>query len=63
VHDAATRADFYTRIFASAFTVGDDELVDFNCTSNSEKGLCMQPQNGCELRAMRTALLERRKHE
>lgn len=56
VHDAATRADFYTRIFASALAVGGDDLVDFNCTSVRKKGLCPEPRNGCGLVAMRTSL-------
>jgi hypothetical protein len=32
-YDRATRADFYTRIFAGLFVTGRDELVDFNCVS------------------------------
>jgi hypothetical protein len=63
IHDAATRADFYTRIFAGLFAAGVDDLVDFNCTSVREKGLCLRPQNGCALTTLRTSLLERRHHD
>ena len=33
--DPATRADFYSRVFAGLFTTGRDDLVDFNCVSSS----------------------------
>jgi hypothetical protein len=32
-YDPATRADFYTRIFAGLFVTGHDDLVDFNWQS------------------------------
>jgi hypothetical protein len=63
VHDAATRADFYTRIFAGLFATGIDDLVDFNCCSIREKGLCLRPQNDCGIMEMRNSLLERRRHD
>lgn len=40
VYDAATRADFYTRLFAGQFAAGKDELIDFNCRSTQEKRYC-----------------------
>lgn len=46
-YEAATRADFYTRLFAGQFATGLDPLVDFNCTSNREKGFCFASENGC----------------
>jgi hypothetical protein len=39
-YDAATRADFYTRLFAGLWKTGVDGLVDFNCISTREKGFC-----------------------
>jgi hypothetical protein len=64
IHDAATRADFYTRIFAGLFEAGIDDLVDFNCCSIREKGLCLRPNNNCGIAGMKkNSLLERRRHD
>ncbi len=54
-HDAALRAEVYTRIFAGLVALGRDQMVDFNCTSTLEKWLC--PGTGClwNLEALRTA--------
>ena len=54
-HDAAMRAEIYTRFFAGLIAVGNDQMVDFNCTSTQEKLLC--PGTGCpwNLEALRTA--------
>lgn len=54
-HDAAMRAEVYTRFFAGLIAVGNDQMVDFNCTSTQEKFLC--PGTGCawNLEALRTA--------
>ena len=54
-HDATIRAEVYTRIFAGLIAVGNDQMVDFNCTSTQEKYLC--PGTGCpwNLEALRTA--------
>jgi hypothetical protein len=40
-----TRAEFEVRVFAGLVVTGVDSLVDFNCVSAQEKGLC--PQSGC----------------
>ncbi|MEI6654465.1 MAG: hypothetical protein WCP45_06830 [Verrucomicrobiota bacterium] len=59
-YEAATRADFYTRLFAFLHMVGIDRLVDFNCTSNREKGFCFPPQDGtCNLEPLSRTLLTR----
>lgn len=59
-YEPATRADFYTRLFAGLHATGLDELVDLNCTSNQEKGFCLSPPPaGCSLEATRHALLSR----
>ena len=54
-HDASMRAEVYTRFFAGLIAVGNDQMVDFNCTSTQEKLLC--PGTGCpwNLEALRTA--------
>ncbi len=60
--DAATRADFYVRVFSGFYVTGLDDLVDFNCVSTQEKGLCLNNNLKCRLNHFRTLLLERRKH-
>jgi hypothetical protein len=56
-HDAGLRAEVYTRLFAGLVAVGRDRLVDFNCKSTQEKGLC--PGGGCawNLATLRDRLL------
>jgi hypothetical protein len=44
-HDAGLRAEVYMRIFAGLIATGRDRLVDFNCRSTQEKGLCVE--GGC----------------
>ena len=39
-YNPATRADFYARVFSGLFAVGADDLVDLNCQSAREKGMC-----------------------
>lgn len=57
-YEAATRADFYTRLFAGQLSAGLDHLVDFNCTSNREKGFCFLSENcNDNLEAARQRLL------
>jgi hypothetical protein len=59
-YEAATRADFYTRMFACLHLTGLDRLVDFNCVSMREKMFCFQPQEAfCELECVRQKLLSR----
>lgn len=43
--DPATRAEFDVRVFAGMIATGADRLIDFNCVSAQEKGLC--PGSGC----------------
>jgi hypothetical protein len=62
-YDAATRADFYVRIFSGLFFTGMDDLLDFNCESTGEKRFCFDPEHRCSLDRFRISLLERRKHE
>lgn len=57
-YEAATRADFYTRLFAGLHATGVDRLVDFNCTSTLEKGFCFAVDGRpCELETRRSRLL------
>jgi len=53
----ATRAEFETRVFSALVETGHDRLLDFNCVSAQEKGLC--PPGACkhDLRTDRDRLL------
>lgn len=63
-YDAATRADFYTRVFACLHLAGVDRLLDFNCTSTQEKGFCFQPPDvACNLEPSRQILLDPSLHD
>lgn len=48
-YDPAMRADFYVRTFAGQIAIGQDEGIDFNCTSQQEKGFCWQGEQPCSL--------------
>jgi hypothetical protein len=61
--DPATRADFYTRVFAGLFAAGTDDLVDFNCASAEEQGTCAFSTCGHNLLDFKESALERRKHD
>jgi len=61
--DPATRADFYARVFSGLFVTGVDDLVDFNCQSAREEGLCSLQACPDNLERFRNSLLERRNHE
>lgn len=50
--DPGVRADFYVRLFAGLLETGLDGLVDFNCQSTREKGLCPGSECGWDLRAL-----------
>lgn len=54
-----TRAEFDVRVFAGLVETGTDRMVDFNCVSAQEKGLC--PGVGCpfDLRVDRAGLRAR----
>ena len=61
--DPATRADFYTRVFAGLFAAGTDDLVDFNCASAQEQGTCTLSNCGFNLLNFKESALERRAHD
>lgn len=63
VYSPARRADFYVRLFTTAFAAGLDDLVSFNCRSQGERGAC--PAGGCSVNLLdlRDSLLERRRHD
>jgi hypothetical protein len=61
--DPATRADFYTRLFAGLFSTGRDNLVDFNCVSAKEQGTCTFSDCGFNLVDFQKSALERRAHD
>ena len=60
--DRATRADFYTRIFAGSFVTGHDDLVDFNCISAQEQNVCPFSNCGFNLQDFKQSALNRRAH-
>ncbi len=62
-YDRATRADFYTRLFAGLFVSGRDDLVDFNCVSAQEQGTCTLSGCGFNLLNFKESALERRAHD
>ncbi len=62
-YDPATRADFYARVFSGEIVAGVDDLVDFNCQSAREAGICFHPHCPDNLLRFRSSLLDRRKHE
>jgi hypothetical protein len=61
--DPATRADFYTRVFAGLFAAGTDDLVDFNCVSAQEQGTCTFSTCRHNLLSFKESALERRAHD
>ena len=61
--DPATRADFYVRVFAGLFATGHDDLIDFNCTSAQEQGLCFFHNCNDNLLRFKEAALFRRAHD
>ena len=61
--DPATRADFYARVFSGLLVAGVDDLVDFNCKSAREEGICFVERCSENLLHFRSSLLDRRKYE
>ena len=55
--DRRTRAEFDVRVFAGMIATGADTLVDFNCVSAQEKGLCPGAACTFDLRHDRDRLL------
>lgn len=55
--DRQTRAEFDVRVFAGLLATSADALIDFNCVSAQEKGIC--PRTGCphDLREDRDRIL------
>ena len=62
-YDPATRAEFYTRVFAGLVLARYDDLVDFNCYSAREQCTCYVADCPNNLLRFRQSLLDRRKYE
>jgi hypothetical protein len=62
-YDAATRADFYTRVFAGLIKMGQDDLKTFDCIPVMESQFCHCKQTGCKLQNFKNSLLERVRYE
>ncbi len=61
--DPATRADFYVRVFAGLFATRRDDMVDFNCTSAREEGICFFNNCNDNLLRFRASAIARREHD
>jgi hypothetical protein len=61
--DPCTRADFYARVFAGLIMMRLDGLVDFNCQSAREEGLCGTSQCSGNLLLYRQSLIDRKRYE
>ena len=48
-YDAASRANFYVRIYSDLVLTGVDKEEDLNCLSHYEKGYCWRPNCGFKL--------------
>lgn len=61
--DPATRADFYARLFAGMILTDADQLIDFNCQSAREAGICAFGGCGHNLQDYQQSIEHRRAHE
>jgi len=52
-YDAASRANFYVRIYSDLILSGVDKEEDLNCLSHYEKGYCWKPNCGFKLESYR----------
>jgi len=48
-YDAASRANFYVRLYSDLILTGIDKEEDLNCWSHYEKGCCWEPNCGFKL--------------
>ena len=62
-YDPATRAEFYSRVFAGLVVARYDDLVDFNCQSAREQATCHVADCSKNLLPFKQSLLDRRSHE
>jgi hypothetical protein len=62
-YDAATRSDFYTRIFFTQIASGIDKLTHFDCISVCSSGYCQVKNGTCSLEEFKKSLLERVHYE
>lgn len=57
-YDPVLRAEFYVRLFSGEIVTGLDSGVDFNCTSQQEKGFCWKVDESCWLGDLHRRLYE-----
>ncbi len=62
-YDAATRADFYTRVFSGLIKTGRDNLENFDCQSARQMHYCFNEQPKCDLSKYKKSLQKRIEHE
>ncbi len=60
-YHAATRADFYSRVFAGQILLGEDALDDFSCRAVRESGIRTHHGAECDIESFRQVLIEKRK--
>jgi hypothetical protein len=60
--EGGVRAEFYTRLFAGLVALSRDGLLDFNCQSTREKGLCPGGECGMNLCDFRDRLRQGGSH-
>jgi len=58
-YHAATRANFWARIYCGMIATGTDTLSDFRCVAHQEKGYCVHPYCGFNLGDYRRKIQER----
>lgn len=62
-YDAATRADFYSRIFTGLIKLRLDNLTHFGCIPVQESQYCNDKQCSCSLECYKQSLIERLHYE
>jgi len=62
-YDAASRADFYTRLFTGLVAMGIDDLNDFCCDDVGSLGYCTKETCDGSLPGFHHSLTERTRHE
>ena len=58
-YDAATRANWWVRVYAGMIATGLDEAVDLNCVSHKERGFCVANSCNHNLACFRKSLQKR----
>lgn len=60
-YDPESRANFWSRVYCGMIVTGADNLSDFSCEAQLERGYCVKPYCGFKLEDYRGRILERLK--